>query len=192
MYRNKVSWSPLEEEYLKKHRDNISLNQLTITLNKSRNAIARKLSEFDGKSLPGKKNKKSIIGKRKDLDGQFCRSSWESNFCRYLKEKGIFYHYEPNTFVFTGIKRGTLSYLPDLYIPSTDEYIEIKGQLTPQGKTAIRRFKKFYPDEFKKLRAVVERKGTAADKFFKSLGVPIIHFYSELDKKYRNVIPHWE
>lgn len=192
MFRNKVIWSPLETAYLKKHRNDTSINQLTITLAKSKNAIIRKMAELDGKPLPGKKNKKSIIGKRKDLDGQFCRSKWEADYCRYLKYKGIRYHYEPNTFVFKGVKRGTLSYLPDLYLPDTDEYIEVKGQLTPQGKTAIRRFKKFFPDEFSKLKGVVGRKGTAADKFFKSLGVPVIHYFSELDKQYKNIIPYWE
>lgn len=192
MFRNKVVWSPLEIEYLKQHRDDISINQLTIILAKSKNAITRKLAELDGKPLPGKKNKKSLIGKRKDLDNQFFRSRWEANCCRYLKYKKIKYFYEPKTFVFTGIKKGTLSYLPDLYLPDTDEYIEIKGQLTLQGKTAIRRFKKFYPKEFKKLRAIVGRKGTAAEKFFKQLEVPILHYFSNLDKQYKNEIPYWE
>lgn len=192
VFRGKVIWSPVEEEYLKKHRNDMTMNQLTIALAKSKNAITRKLAEFDGKPLPGKKNKKSVIGKRKDLNGQFCRSGWEANFCRYLKNKKVSYHYEPNTFVFPGVKRGTVSYLPDLYLPSTGEYIEIKGQLTSQGKTAIRRFKKFYPEEFKKLRAVVGRPGTVADKFMKQMGIPVVHYYNELDKKYKNVIEHWE
>ena len=47
--RAKVVWSPVEEEYLKKHREDTSVNQLTIALAKSRNAIKRKLDEFDGK-----------------------------------------------------------------------------------------------------------------------------------------------
>lgn len=192
MFRNAVKWSPIEIEYLKANREKISLHQLTIALAKSKNAITRKLLELDGKPLPGKKNKKSIIGKRKDLDNQYCRSAWEANFCRYLKHKGISYHFEPHTFVFQGIKRGTLSYLPDIYIPSTGEYIEIKGQLIPQAKTAIRRFKKFYPEEFKKLKAVVGRPNTAADKFFKLVGVPVSHYYNELNKEFKDVIPHWE
>lgn len=192
MYRQKVTWSPLELEYLKKHRNDTSLNQLTIILAKSKNAITRKLAEFDGKVVPGKKNKKSIIGKRKDLDGQFCRSGWEANICRYLKYTNTTYHYEPNTFVFPGIRRGTIHYIPDLYLPNCAQYLEIKGQLTPRGKTAIRRFKKFYPEEFSRLRAIVGRRGTAADKFFKEIGVPVIHYYNELDKQYKNAIPHWE
>lgn len=192
MFRNKVVWSPVEEDYLKKHRHDMTINQLTIALAKSKNAITRKMNEFDGKLVPGKKNKKSVIGKRKDLNGQFCRSGWEANICRYLKNQGVSYHYEPNTFVFDGIRRGTIHYIPDLYLPGTDEYLEIKGQLTPRGKTAVRRFKKFYPEEFKKLRAIVGRKGTAADKFFKQIGVPVIHYYNDLNKQYKDVIQHWE
>ena len=47
-------------------------------------------------------------------------------------------------------------------------WIEIKGMLDSQSETAIRRFKKYYPEEFKKLKAVVGRKNTKADKFFKN------------------------
>ena len=190
MFRGKVKWSPVEVEYLKEHRDDMPINQLTIALAKSRNAITRKLNELDGKVTTVKRNKKSYIGKRKDLDGQFMRSRWEANVARWLNYKNRRWEYEPEVFFFDGIKHGTVSYLPDFKVGTL--WLEVKGQLNPKGKTAVRRFKKFYPQEFKKLRAVVGRRGTQADQFFIEMGVSIMAYYNELDKKYKDTIPNWE
>lgn len=186
---NKVKWSPVEIDYLKENRDKISMNQLTIALNKSRNAIKVKLDELDGKSSTKKMSKKSVIGKRKDIN-QFCRSNWEANCCRWFNYEGMVWEYEPEVFVFSGIKGGTVSYCPDFRVDN--HWLEVKGYLTKKGKTAIRRFKKFYPDEFKKLKAIVGRPGTEADKFFKSLEVPILAYMNELNKKFKDKIPYWE
>ena len=191
MWRNPIrKWSPVEKDYLKKHR-NDSINQLTVALDRSRAAINRKLDEFDGKSVTRKASKRSVIGKRSDL-GQFFRSTWEADFCRYLNFVGKTWAYEPTVFSFLehGVKKGTVSYCPDFKVGSL--WVEVKGQLTPKGRVAIRRFKKFYPEEFKKLRAVVGRPGTKADQFFKKIGVPVIHYMSDLNKKCKDVIPHWE
>lgn len=180
-------------DYLKAHRD-APIMQLTIALGMSRAAIQRKLDEFDGKPPPKKDNRKTKIGKREDIlvNGRplFVRSGWEANVLRLLTYKQVKWEYESKVFFFEGIKRGTVSYCPDIVTPKL--YIEIKGQLTSKGRAAIRRFKKYYPDEFKKLRVIVGRKGTKADKFFKELGVPVYAYYNELDKKYRNVISNWE
>ena len=189
-----IKWSPVEVDYLKANRD-LSVNQLTISLGKSRAAIKRKCDELDGKPLPAKSKKRTKIGKREDIlspEGRplFFRSGWEANIARWLNHKGKRWEYEPEVFFFEGIKSGTMSYCPDFKTPST--WIEVKGQLTGQGKTAIRRLKKFYPEEFKKLRAITGRKKTKATEFFNSLGVPVIAYMNELDKAYKNVIPNWE
>jgi hypothetical protein len=191
MYFHKVTWSPVEIEWLTINRL-LPINQLSTALLKSRNAIMRQLNEIDGKTTPGSKNKNSIIGKRKDLGGLFMRSTWESNFCRFLNYHKIAWLYEPKVFVFDKVKRGTVSYLPDLYLPATDEYIEIKGQLTPKGRVAIKRLRQYYPEEFKKLRAVTASANTQASKFFKEMGVPILFYYNDLVKQYKNIIEHWE
>lgn len=189
-FRQKVVWSPVEEQYLREHRD-FPVNQLTQALAKTRNAIKRKLDEFDGKPPPKAKGKRSYIGRRKDL-GQFFRSNWEANVARWLNHQGKSWQYEPTVFSFLehGIKRGTVSYCPDFKIGTL--WYEVKGMLDGRGRTAIRRFKKFYPKEFKKLRAIVGRPGTQADEFFKSLGVPVVAYISDLNKKYKDSIPHWE
>lgn len=190
--RGKVVWSPLELDYLKLHRIDISINQLSLTLAKSRNAIQRKIDELDGKLVTKNKNRKSVIGKRPDLNNQYVRSAWEANFLRYLKSKGISYLYEPKVFTFPGVKHGTVSYCPDLFLPNTNEWVEIKGMLDGRSKTMIRRFKKHYPEEFAKLKAVVGSDKTKSYEFFKEMDVPIYCLYNDLNKTCKKSIPFWE
>lgn len=189
MFR-KVVWSPVEETYLREHRED-GVNQLTVALAKSRAAIKRKLDEFDGKVVTKNRGKKSVIGRREDL-GQFFRSNWEANIARWFNHRSKEWSYEPTVFSFLehGIKRGTVSYCPDFKVGTL--WIEVKGYLEPRGRTALRRFKRFYPGEFKKLRAIVGRPGTTADKFFKEIGVPIMAYYNELEKEFKHTIEHWE
>ena len=189
---SKVCWSIVEVEWLKKNRD-LPINQLCIQLNKSRNALTNKLLEIDGLPVPSKKkNKISIIGKRTDLNNLFLRSAWEANVLRYLNHLDIKWMYEPKVFFFEGIKRGTLSYMPDIYLPEEEKWIEVKGQLKPKDKTAIRRFKKFYPDEFSKLVGIPGSKNTKAAEFFREMNIPIFAYMNELNKKYKKVIEYWE
>ncbi len=139
-------------------------------------------------------------GFRKDLDCYF-RSKWEANLARYYNFVGIRWQYEPEEFEFKTIKRGSRFYKPDFYLPETDEYIELKGYFTASGKTKLRRFKKYYPEEFKKLRFVVE------DPFSKSkengevikfllddldIGFIDIISYKVIRNKLGELIPGWE
>jgi len=105
-----------------------------------------------GKQRRTYKNTKQ--GARKDLKNMFFRSAWEANVARYLNllkyEKKIKrWEYEPKRFYFP-IKTGTTSYLPDfliVYHNNSAEWWEVKGYMTSKGKTAINRFKKYYPNE---------------------------------------------
>jgi len=187
-----IKWSPVEEDFLKKNRESISINQLTIQLAKSRAAIKRKLDEFDGTPIPGKKNKKSFIGKRVDLGNQYFRSKWEANVARVLNHKGIKWLYEPRVFFFGEFKSGTLTYCPDFYLPDQEIWLEVKGQITPKGKTAIRRFKKFFPEEASKLFAITGTDKTAAAKFFVEQKIPFFFLYNEIKKEFEKTLPHWE
>jgi hypothetical protein len=195
MWMNRaITWSPCEIDYLKSNRETRSINELSLYLAKSRNAIKNKLDELDGKAQPKKKNKISRIGKRDDIvqngKAQFFRSSWEANVARWFNSRGRKWTYEPKVFFFEKVKHGTVSYCPDFL--SDDEWIEIKGMLDGHSQTALRRFQKYYPEEFKKLKAVVGRPNTKADKFFKKLGVPILAYISDLDKEFGKQIPGWE
>lgn len=93
-------------------------------------------------------------GKREDL-GFYVRSGWEANYARYLnflKEKSSIrdWEYEPDTFWFENIKRGTRSYTPDFKVWLDDtryEYHEVKGYMDQKSKTKLKRMAKYYPDE---------------------------------------------
>jgi hypothetical protein len=190
--RNKVVWSPLEISWLKENRDKEPLQQQSLILAKTNGAIKKKLLELDGKiTTKDKSKRKTKIGKRADL-GIFCRSAWEANTLRWLKYNNRSFMYEPKVFHFDKVKHGTVSYLPDIFIPAEDIYIEVKGMLDSHGRTAINRFLKYYPEEGKKLRAVVGSMKTKAALFFIEKGIPIITTIQEINREYKNVIPEWE
>lgn len=191
--RNKVTWSSLEEDYLKENRDKQTIGQLAGYMGKSLNAIKKKLLEFDGKLVvKDKTNRKTKIGKRKDLDNLFVRSSWEANVLRWLKYQNIPYMYEPKTFIFPGIKHGTVSYTPDIFLPATNEWVEIKGFMDGHSRVSLNRFKKFFPEDFKRLSAIVGSEGNKAHKFCTKIELPIKAYMNELNKRYKKIIENWE
>jgi hypothetical protein len=69
--------------------------------------------------------------------GHNVRSSWERKFVDMLFDENISYLYEPKRFNFRGI-----SYLPDIYIPHLDLWIEIKGWMTTKNKVQHELFRR--------------------------------------------------
>ena len=191
-FNRQVIWSIVEEEWLKLYRDQVPLNQMTIYLSKSRNAITNKLKEFDGKTIK-KPKKQAKAGKAPDLGNIFMRSGWERDCARWFNHQGWNdWIYEHRVYVFDNERRGAISYLPDFYIPSQNILVEIKGYLDSKGRSSLKKFKRYYPDEFKKLRAITGSPNTKASKDFEKIGIPIVGYMSELKKQYRDTIPHWE
>jgi len=94
-------------------------------------------------------------GKREDIKGGcYFRSSWEANYARYLtwlENKGeiLKWEYEPQTFYFEAIKRGTRSYTPDfkVFFKNTYEVQEVKGWMDQPSKTKLKRMNKYFPEE---------------------------------------------
>ena len=92
-------------------------------------------------------------GIRDDL-GIYVRSRWEANFARYLKWMQFrgeikSWRYEPITFEFKGIKRGTRFYTPDFSALENDNtitYYEVKGFMTQKSSTSLKRMSKYHPD----------------------------------------------
>lgn len=92
-------------------------------------------------------------GKREDL-GFYVRSKWEANYARYLKWLVSIgeirsWQYEPDTFEFTKIKRGSRFYTPDfkVFLLSGEfEYHEVKGWLDSRSKTKLSRMKRYFPE----------------------------------------------
>lgn len=111
----------------------------------------------NGRKESEKHHSRAKGGKRKDLDNIYFRSSWEANIARYYNYLGIKWEYEPKTFVFKNITRGSVSYTPDFYIPEEDKWIEVKGWMDSKSKTKLRRFKDQYPEEYSKLVLIQEK-----------------------------------
>lgn len=205
MLRSKVVWSPVEIKYLEENLEKLSKDQLCIALSKSRNALIKKIKELNGEIVVSNKSIsfQSKIGKREDL-GIFVRSGWEANCMRVFKSGKYEYknpEYEPKTYSFTDYvppKGAALSYTPDFQVTKGKKkyLVEVKGNwLRGTDKTKLKRFKKFYPEDFEKLLIVVSSKNTKTAKWFmKELGVPeenIIE-YSQLKKDFAKEIPEWE
>lgn len=138
-------------------------------------------------------------GKRPDLDSAYFRSGWEANYARYLTFIGTAWEHEPREFNFPG--RATRHYLPDFYLPDEDRWIEVKGLFTAKGKTQLRRFKEYHPEEFAKLTVVIAdpySNGKQAKKNMKflmvDLALPIrrINSYNAIAAQFRKLIPGWE
>lgn len=131
-------------------------------------------------------------GARADLDGLVVRSNWEANVIRVLKLFNVAYQFEPKVFEFPRTRSGRRSsYLPDIYLPKTDEYIEVKGYLDAPGRNKLRKFRKHYPEEFSKL-VVVISKGSKPNKyFFQKLGVKKVLYYEHISKLYGDKVS-WE
>ena len=122
----------------------------------------------------------SKSGKREDLGGLYVRSSWEANYCRYLNwliQIGEIksWEYEPDTFEFEGIKRGTRFYTPDFKIFNKDdsiEYHEVKGYMDTRSRVQLKRMTKYHPNV----------KIVLIDK----------ESYYAIAEQVQNFIPHWE
>jgi len=196
--RQVPQWSPVECDFLRKNKT-LPLTQLSLRLSKSISAVKNMIKQLAedkkaGKTVPllgPTKNRRSRIGKREDCGGLFFRSSYESNcyryFTRYLAniEKVEF---EPDTFMFTEwFNRGTLSYLPDFKLTFKDGrviYVEAKGYLQPEGKTKLRRFKRYYPEQFEGMLGVTGGPKTLASKFMEELGFADVWSIREMKKEY--------
>lgn len=173
----------LFQSYGIKGRDMKTALEVFYGTDKGQDAINSRLETIDKKYgtrvLSGSEFFKG--GFRKDL-GVSVRSEWEAVVLRWFNLKGIKWEYEPKRFIFEEIKFGTRSYLPDVYLPETDTWIEIKGYLSKKDKTKIKRFKKYYPKEFSKLKVIVRKRGDTLT-YFEESNIPIYKIYDEVAKE---------
>lgn len=141
-------------------------------------------------------------GFREDL-GIYVRSKMEANMLRYYKLIKMNWFYEPREFEFKNIKRGTKYYKPDIYLAGEVRlFIEVKGSwFSPSDRTKLTRFKKYFPEEFSRLRFVIPDKysrsrvnGETIKFLLDKLGIKFddIISYNEIEKKFSILIPKWE
>ena len=97
----------------------------------------------------------------------------------------------PKIFPFP-IKRGTRAYTPDFFLVRNNEWIEIKGYLDDKSKIKLKRFKRYYPDEFAKLTCVISKYSNEAKNFMAEIEVSKIVFYEDIRDYYSPYIINWE
>lgn len=84
----------------------------------------------------------------------YLKSKWEYRYAMYLdlmkrNNHILDWEYEPKTFYFEGIKRGTTNYKPDFKVifPShNEEWYEVKGFMDSKSATKIKRMSKYFPE----------------------------------------------
>jgi hypothetical protein len=112
----------------------------------------RSLVEKVQKEIP----KQARRGEWVEIGGKrhYMRSKWEQQYAAFLeclKQNGeiVDWEYEPKTFWFEGIRRGTNNYKPDFLVKlnnGREQYREVKGYLDRKSKTKLRRMKKYFPE----------------------------------------------
>jgi len=129
--------------------------------------------------FPQTQTRRGTGGVRADI-GIYVRSGWEANYARYLnflKTAGdiIDWKFEPKTFEFEGIKRGSRFYTPDFLVTwknGRSEYHEVKGYMDQRSATKLKRMKKYHPEV---VVVLIDSK-----------------HYRGIAKSMRGLIPHWE
>jgi hypothetical protein len=166
----KARWHALSEE-----------ERQAILAKQKRTMIARYGS--GSANRPHQTYTRGVGGTRADL-GIFLRSTWEANWARILNHriaKGEVetWKYEPRVFAFPdGESSGVLSYRPDFWVrlsDGTEEHHEVKGWEIPRYREARRLMRIHYPHVVIKVFGDKEWRGPDG-----------------IDRKYRDIIPHWE
>jgi hypothetical protein len=157
----------------------------------------KKLSSKEGTSNPFSKVRNGpapdLPKKYRDRE-DFFRSSWERNFARWLTVRKVDWTFEEFNFPMkinpdTGkwYPRKPWGYLPDFLEVKSGTIWEVKGYFRSADKSKMRRFKKHYPEEFKKLKVCLSKSNKTAQKFYKKLGIPCI-FYEDIQQEYKKII----
>lgn len=173
----------LEKSSFKKHPN----------LNNIRNKeIDKQIMDNDGilQRKKGNAFQYTRTGMRPDI-GMNVRSSWEANLVRVLNIYKIEFKFEPTVFPFP-IKRGTRGYTPDFFLERNEEWIEVKGYLDDKSKIKLKRFKRYFPDEFNKLTCIISKYSNDGKNFMADIEVPQIVFYEDIRDSYSEYIINWE
>lgn len=85
---------------------------------------------------------KTAHGKKFKYKGFWLKSGYEYIYAKYLTRKNIRWLYEPKAFDL----KNEQTYIPDFYLPETNEWVEIKGWWRGDALYKFNRFKRIYPD----------------------------------------------
>lgn len=170
------------------HKNQKARSQIVNKFNRNKPSAGIKLKTAK-KRAPG-----TPVGPRggfREHLGFTVRSSWENNVILWLKHRRIKFEYEPKAFVFPET-RGAKSFLPDLYLPGKDIWIEVKGHFRSTDRTKMRRLKQYYPEIFERMQFIVEKRGCPADVYYKKIGLKPYAYYNEISQEFKDKLSFWE
>lgn len=70
--------------------------------------------------------------------------------------------------------------------------MEVKGYLDDKSKLKIKRFKKYYPEEFSKLTFIISKYSAEAIRFSIEIEMPRVIFYEDIRNEYARLMVNWE
>lgn len=92
------------------------------------------------KDKPKKKAYKNGLRFFSEAEQMMFRSTWEVELAELLTSLGITYEYEPTRFFYKDHKE---SYLPDMYLPEYNTFIEVKGFMDKRSHKRCNLFRKY-------------------------------------------------
>lgn len=92
------------------------------------------------KDKPKKKAYKNGLRFFSEAEQMMFRSTWEVELAELLTSLGITYEYEPTRFFYKDHKE---SYLPDMYLPEYNTFIEVKGFMDKRSLKRCNLFRKY-------------------------------------------------
>ena len=123
---------------------------------KQRRTLRMMKTRVKNGTMVNQRHKASWKAGWREIGGKRCyfRSRWEANYARYLQclveiKQIKNWEHEPKTFWFEGVKRGSVSYLPDFRVTENDgsvAYHEVKGWMDNRSKTKLKRMAKYHPN----------------------------------------------
>lgn len=122
------------------------------------------------------------------------RSGWERNFARWLCIKGIAWSFEEFDYPMkinpsTGkwYRNKPWGYLPDFLETKTGTIWEVKGYFRSKDRSKIRRWKKHYPEDFKRLKVCLSKTNKVAQRFYGAMNIPMI-FIEDVKVEYGRLV----
>lgn len=97
------------------------------------------------KGKPQKKAYKEGLRYFSEKEKRMFRSTWEVELAELLTSLGITYEYENKRFYYKAHKE---SYLPDIYLPEYNTYIEVKGFYDKRSQKRCNLFRKYQGSQY--------------------------------------------
>jgi hypothetical protein len=70
--------------------------------------------------------------------------------------------------------------------------VELKGYLDEKSKIKLKRFKRYYEEDFNKLVFIISKYSNDGKRFAAEIEIPRVIYYEDIRSFYADKIPNWE